>query len=163
MPVIIRNIFEDYCKDKFDVKDCVAVNNGSSALIAPLWSMDLQPGDEIITTPFTFISTCTSITIAGGTPVFVDIKERNYLIDEDKIEAAITDKTKAILPVHLYGQVCNMDAIMDIAEKHNLIVIEDCAQAFGARNYRGQMGGTFGDAGAFSFHKTNQCLHLKVV
>ena len=66
MPIVIRNIFEDYCKEKFDVKDCVAVNNGSSALIAPLWSMDLQPGDEVITTPFTFISTSTSITIAGS-------------------------------------------------------------------------------------------------
>ena len=153
MPIIIRNIFEEYCKEKFDVKDCVAVNNGSSALIAPLWSMDLQPGDEIITTPFTFISTSTSITIAGGIPVFVDIKEENYLIDENKIEAAITDKTRAILPVHLYGQPCNMEAIMAIAEKHNLIVIEDCAQSFGAQ-YKGQMVGTFGDVGAFSFHKT---------
>ena len=153
MPIIIRNIFEDYCKEKFNVKDCVAVNNGSSALIAPLWSMDLQPGDEVITTPFTFISTSTSITIAGGTSVFVDIKEENYLIDENKIEAAITDKTRAILPVHLYGQPCNMEAIMAIAEKHNLIVIEDCAQSFGAQ-YKGQMVGTFGDVGAFSFHKT---------
>ena len=153
MPIIIRNIFEDYCKEKFNVKDCVAVNNGSSALIAPLWSMDLQPGDEVITTPFTFISTSTSITIAGGTPVFVDIKEENYLIDENKIEEAITDKTRAILPVHLYGQPCNMEAIMAIAKKHNLIVIEDCAQSFGAQ-YKGQMVGTFGDVGAFSFHKT---------
>ncbi len=71
MPVIIRNIFEDYCIEKFNVKDCVAVNNGSAALIAPLWSMDLQPDDEVITTPFTFISTATSVTIAGGKPVFV--------------------------------------------------------------------------------------------
>ena len=153
MPIIIREIFEDYCKEKFDVKDCVAVNNGSSALIAPLWSMDLQPGDEVITTPFTFISTATSITIAGGIPVFVDIKEDNFLIDENKIEAAITSKTKAILPVHLYGQACNMDAIMAIAKKHNLIVIEDCAQSFGAQ-YKDRMVGTFGDVGCFSFHKT---------
>ena len=153
MPVIIRNIFEDYCKDRFGVKDCVAVNSGSSALIAALWSMDLQPGDEVITTPFTFISTVTSITIAGGTPVFVDIKEDDYNIDETKIESAITDKTRAILPVHLYGQACNMDVIIQIALKHNLIIIEDCAQSFGAE-YKGQMVGTFGDVGAFSFHKT---------
>ena len=153
MPIIIRNIFEEYCKEKFDVKDCVAVNNGSSALIAPLWSMDLQPGDEIITTPFTFISTSTSITIAGGIPVFVDIKEENYLIDENKIEAAITDKTRAILPVHLYGQPCNMEAIMAIAEKHNLIVIEDCAQSFGA-TYKMKQTGSYGDVGCFSFFPT---------
>ena len=153
MPIIIRNIFEDYCKERFNVKDCVAVNNGSSALIAPLWSMDLKPGDEVITTPFTFISTATSITIAGGTPVFVDIKEDTFLIDEDKIEAAITDKTRAIIPVHLYGQACNMDVIMRIAIKHNLIIIEDCAQSFGAE-YKGRMVGTIEDAGAFSFHKT---------
>ena len=75
MPIIIRNIFEDYCKEKFNVKDCVAVNNGSTALIAPLWYMELQPGDEVITTPFTFISTATSIPISGVTPVFVEIKQ----------------------------------------------------------------------------------------
>ena len=79
MPVIIRNIFEEYCTEKFDVQDTIAVNNGTSALIAPLWSMDLQPGDEVITTPFTFIGTTNAILIAGGTPVFVDINEDDFL------------------------------------------------------------------------------------
>ena len=153
MPIIIRNIFEDFCKEKFNVRDCIAVNNGSSGLIAALWSMDLEPGDEIITTPFTFISTATSITIAGGTPVFVDIKEEDYNIDETKIEAAITDKTKAILPVHLFGNPCNMDAINKIAAKHNLIVMEDCAQSFGAI-YNNKMVGLHSDVGCYSFHKT---------
>ena len=104
MPVVIRNIFEDYVKDKYDLEQCIAVNNGTSALIAPLWAMDLQPGDEVITTPFTFIATTNAIVIAGGKPVFVDIDPDTYLIDASKIEEAITDRTKAIIPVHLYGR-----------------------------------------------------------
>ena len=153
MPVAVRNLFEDYCKETFNQKDVIAVNNGTAALIAPLWSMDLQPGDEVITTPFTFIATTNAIIIAGATPVFVDISEDDYLIDVTKIEDAITDKTKAIIPVHLYGRACNMQPIMDIAQRHNLVVIEDTAQAFGAQ-YKGWMLGTIGDAGTFSFYKT---------
>ena len=153
MPQIVRDIFEDYCKETFNQKDVIAVNNGTSALIAPLWSMDLQPDDEVITTPFTFIATSNSILISGGKPVFVDISEDDYLIDVDKIEGAITEKTKAIIPVHLYGRACNMDRIMEIADKHNLVVIEDTAQAFGAE-YNSKMLGTIGDAGTFSFYKT---------
>ena len=132
MPVVIRNIFEDYVKDRFDLEDCIAVNNGSSAIIAALWSMDLKSDDEVITTPFTFISTVTSIIVSGAKPVFVDINEEDYLINADLIEAAITSKTKAIMPVHLYGQVCEMDKINQIAKKHNLVVIEDTSQSFGA-------------------------------
>ena len=132
MPVVIRNIFEDYVKERFDLKDCIAVNNGTSALIAPLWSMDLKPGDEVITTPFTFIATTNAILIAGAIPVFVDIDPETFLIDPEKIEEKITSRTKAIIPVHLYGTVCKMDRINEIANKHNLVVIEDTAQAFGA-------------------------------
>ena len=154
MPEVIRNIFENYVKERFDLKDCIAVNNGTSALIAPLWSMDLEPGDEVITTPFTFIATSNAIIIAGGKPVFVDIDPDTLLIDPDKIEAAITEKTKAIIPVHLYGRVCDMDRINNIAEKHNLVVIEDTAQAFGATCHCGKYAGMMSDVGTFSFYKT---------
>ena len=118
MPIIIRNIFEEYCTETLDVQDTIAVNNGTSALIAPLWSMDLQPDDEVITTPFTFIATSNAILIAGAKPVFVDINRNDFLMDVSKIEDAITEKTKAIIPVHLYGQMCNMDKINHIAEKY---------------------------------------------
>ena len=141
MPAVIRNIFEDYVKDRFDLLDCIAVNNGTSALIAPFWSMDLQPDDEVITTPFTFIATSNAILIAGGKPVFVDIDPETLLIDPDKIEEAITEKTRAIAPVHLYGRVCDMKKINKIAEKHNLIVVEDTAQAFGATTPCGKYAG----------------------
>tara|TARA_R110001592_G_scaffold206045_5_gene456747 strand:+ start:1907 stop:2710 length:804 start_codon:yes stop_codon:yes gene_type:complete len=154
MPAIIRKIFEDYVKEQFDLRDCIAVNNGTSALIAPLWSLDLKPGDEVITTPFTFIATSNAILIAGGKPVFVDIDPDTYLIESSKIEAAITEKTKAILPVHLYGRVCDMEKINKIAKKHNLIVIEDTAQAFGALCPSGKYAGMMSDAGTFSFYKT---------
>ena len=141
MPVVIRDIFENYVKEKFDLEDCIAVNNGTSALIAPLWSMDLNPGDEVITTPFTFISTSNAILISGGTPVFVDIDPDTLLIDVNKIEEKITPKTKAIMPVHLYGRVCEMEKINAIAKKHNLVVIEDTAQAFGATCHCGKYAG----------------------
>ena len=154
MPVIIRNIFEDYVKERFDLQDCIAVNNGTSALIAPLWSMDLEPDDEVITTPFTFIATSNAILIAGAKPVFVDINPKTLLIDENKIERAITDKTKAIMPVHLYGRVCNMEKINEIANNYNLVVIEDTAQAFGATCHCGKPAGMMSDAGTFSFYKT---------
>ena len=132
MPVAVRNIFEDYVKDTYDLEDCIAVNNGTAALIATLHSMDLKETDEVITTPFTFIATSNAIIHAGGKPVFVDIDPETYLIDPDEIEKAITPNTRAIIPVHLYGRVCNMEAIMELAEVHNLVVIEDTAQAFGA-------------------------------
>ena len=154
MPQIVRKIFEDYVKEKFDLKECVAVNNGTSALIACTWSLDLKPGDEVITTPFTFIATSNAILIAGGIPVFVDIDPDTYLINADKIEAAITKNTRAIIPVHLYGRVCDMGKINKIADKHNLIVIEDTAQAFGASCHCGKYAGMQSDAGTFSFYKT---------
>ena len=120
MPKVIRDIFEQYVKDKFNLEDCIAVNNGTSALIACTWSMDLKPSDEIITTPFTFIATSNSILIGGGKPVFVDIDPETLLIDPDKIEAAITENTKAIMPVHFSGQACDMDIIIDLSKKYNL-------------------------------------------
>ena len=154
MPEIIRNIFENYVKERFDLLDCIAVNNGTSALIAPFWSMDLQPGDEVITTPFTFIATSNAILIAGGKPVFVDIDPDTLLIDPNKIEEAITEKTRAIAPVHLYGRVCEMEKINAIAKKYNLIVLEDTAQAFGATCHCGKYAGMMSDVGTFSFYKT---------
>lgn len=154
MPKIIRDIFEQYVKDKFNLEDCIAVNNGTSALIACTWSMDLKPSDEIITTPFTFIATSNSILIGGGKPVFVDIDPETLLIDPEKIEDAITENTKAIMPVHLYGRVCDMEKINKIAEKYNLVVIEDTSQSFGALSSCGKNAGMISDAGTFSFYKT---------
>ncbi len=153
MPVVVRKIFEDYVKDRFDLKECIAVNNGTSALIGAFWSMDLKPDDEVITTPFTFIASTNAILIAGAKPVFVDINPETLLIDENKIEEAITEKTKAILPVHLYGRVCNMKVINKIAKKHNLVVIEDTSQAFGSE-YDNKYAGMLSDCGTFSFYKT---------
>jgi len=154
MPVVVRDIFENYVKERFDLQECIAVNNGTAALIAPLWSLDLEPGDEVITTPFTFIATSNAILIAGATPVFVDIDPHTFLIDPTLIEAAINDNTRAIIPVHLYGRVCDMDRISAIAQKYNLIVIEDAAQAFGARSTSGDYAGMMADVGTFSFYKT---------
>tara|TARA_R100000664_G_C2760158_1_gene150949 strand:+ start:2989 stop:3801 length:813 start_codon:yes stop_codon:yes gene_type:complete len=154
MPVVVRDIFEKYVKERFDLQDCIAVNNGTSALIAPLWSLDLKQGDEVITTPFTFIATANAIVIAGATPVFVDIDPNTLLIDPEKIEQAITERTRAIVPVHLYGRVCDMDKINKIANHHGLPVIEDTAQAFGAQYHSGRYAGMLGDAGTFSFYKT---------
>jgi dTDP-4-amino-4,6-dideoxygalactose transaminase len=153
MPVFVRNVFETYVKDTFDLEDCIAVNSGTSALIAALWSMDLKPEDEVITTPFTFIATSNAIIIAGAKPVFVDIHPKTLLIDPELIEAKITPNTKAILPVHLYGRICDMKKINEIAKKHNLVTIEDTAQAFGAESENG-FAGMLSDAGAFSFYKT---------
>lgn len=135
------------------VKDCIGVGSGTDALSLTLKAFDIGVGDEVITVSHTALATTAAIVIAGATPVLVDIEEEFYTIDPAKIEAAITSQTKAIIPVHLYGQPCDMDAIMAIAQKHNLIVIEDCAQAHGAE-YKGRKVGTIGDAGCFSFYPT---------
>lgn len=139
--------FAAYCGAEF----CMGVNNGTNALYLALLAADIGPGDEVITTPFTFVASVAAIWYAGATPVFVDIDPDTYLIDPSKIEAAITPKTKALLPVHLYGQACDMDAIMAIAKKHNLIVIEDACQAHGSE-WKGKRVGGIGDFGAFSFY-----------
>lgn len=135
------------------VKHAVALNSGTDALHLALRALDIGPGDEVITVAFTFVATTEAIGIVGAKPVFVDIDSDTFNIDVDKIEDAITPKTKAILPVHLYGQPANMKAIMDIAKRHNLFVIEDCCQAIGAK-LDGQMVGSFGDIGCFSFFPT---------
>jgi len=154
MPQIIRDLFEQEFAKQFEVEHAIAVNSGTSALIATLCSMDLN-GGEVITTPFTFAATTSSIIQAGGIPVFVDIHPRDSLIDTYKIRDAITEKTRAILPVHLFGRACTMNHIMEIADEYDLVVIEDTAQAFGATlPYRTQFLGTVGDAGCFSFYKT---------
>jgi dTDP-4-amino-4,6-dideoxygalactose transaminase len=154
MPAVVREMFENYVKETYNLEDCIAVNNGTSALIAPLWSMDLNPGDEVITTPFTFIATSNAILIAGAKPVFVDIDPDTLLIDPQKIKSAITKKTKAIIPVHLYGRICDMDKINEIAKENNLAVVEDTAQAFGSVDLQGRNAGMMSDVGTFSFYKT---------
>lgn len=131
----------------------VALNSGTDALHLGLRALDIGAGDEVITTAFTFVATTEAIGIVGATPVFADINPDTFNIDPKKIEERITPKTKAIIPVHLYGQPCDMDAIMDIAKRHNLYVIEDCCQAIGAE-YKGQKVGTFGDIGCYSFYPT---------
>ena len=131
-------------------KYAIGVSSGTDALLNSLMSLDIGYGDEVITTPFTFFATAGCIHRVGAKPVFVDIDPLSFNIDPALIEAKITDKTKAILPVHLYGQAADMDAIMAIAKKHNLYVIEDGAQAITAE-YKGAKVGTFGDTGCFSF------------
>jgi dTDP-4-amino-4,6-dideoxygalactose transaminase len=113
-------------------------------------SLDIGPGDEVITTPFTFFATAGSIARTGAKPVFVDIDPRTYNINPELIEPAVTNRTKAIMPVHLFGQMCDMDPIMDVASKHGLYVIEDAAQSITA-TYKGRKAGSFGTVGCFSF------------
>lgn len=132
-------------------KHAIGVNSGTSALHLALLAAGIGPGDEVITTPFTFIATLSAIDYVGARPVLVDIEPDNFLIDPARIEAAITPRTRAILPVHLYGQMADMDAIMAIAQHHGLVVIEDAAQAHGAL-YRGRPAGSIGDLGCFSFY-----------
>ncbi len=131
-------------------KYTIGCGSGTDALQIAMMALDIKPGDEIITSPFTFVATAETIAILGAVPVYVDIDERTYNIDVNKIEAKITSKTKAIIPVHLYGQPCEMDRIIEIAKKNNLKVIEDAAQAFGAE-YKNVKVGTIGDIGCISF------------
>ena len=128
----------------------VGCANGTDALLLALRACGVGPGDEIITTPFTFIATAEVAAQIGARPVFVDICPDTFNIDPEKIEDKINSKTKAIVPVHLFGHPADMDPVIDLAKRYNLKVIEDCAQAFGA-TYQGQTVGTFGDAGCFSF------------
>ncbi len=134
-------------------KYTVGLNSGTDALHLALRALDIGAGDEVITVAFTFVATAEAIGIVGAKPVFCEIKSDTFEMDASSIEKLITPRTKAIIPVHLYGQPCDMDAIMDIAKRHNLHVIEDCAQAIGAK-YKGKMVGTFGDFGCLSFYPT---------
>jgi dTDP-4-amino-4,6-dideoxygalactose transaminase len=128
----------------------IGVSSGSDALLVALMAIDLKPGDEVITTPYTFFATAGAVARLGGVPIFVDIDPQTYNIDPAKIEAAITEKTRAIIPVHLYGQMADMNPMMEIARRHRLTVIEDAAQAIGSE-YEGQRAGAIGDIGCFSF------------
>jgi UDP-2-acetamido-2-deoxy-ribo-hexuluronate aminotransferase len=128
----------------------VGVNSGTDALFLSLKALGISKGDEVITTPFTFIATAEAVVNLRAKPVFVDINTETFNIDESKIEEKITERTKAIMPVHLFGQMANMEKIMGIAKKHNLKVVEDAAQAIGAE-LGGRKAGSFGDAGCFSF------------
>ncbi|NLF38459.1 DegT/DnrJ/EryC1/StrS family aminotransferase [bacterium] len=142
--------FECACAVYIGVLYAVGVTSGSDALIMALMALGIKPKDEVITTPYTFFATAGAIARIGAVPVFVDIDPKTYNIDASRIEKAITKKTKAIIPVHLYGQCADMDAILAIARKHKLHVIEDAAQAIGAK-YKGRQAGTMGDIGCFSF------------
>ena len=135
-----------YCETEY----AVGVASGTDALHLALLACGIRTGDEVITTPFTFVATVEAIKHCGATPVFVDIDKRTFNIDSSQIESKISRKTRAILPVHLYGQPADMDEIADIAQKHKLKVIEDCAQALGAE-YKDKKVGSFGDAGCLSF------------
>ncbi|HMP74705.1 MAG TPA: DegT/DnrJ/EryC1/StrS family aminotransferase [Kiritimatiellia bacterium] len=128
----------------------VGVSSGTDALLMALMALDVGPGDEVVTTPFTFFATAGCIVRLGARPVFVDIDPLAFNIDVSKIEAAITPRTKAIMPVHLYGQMVEMDALMQVAQRHNLAVVEDAAQAIGAE-YKGRRAGSIGTMGCFSF------------
>lgn len=136
-----------------DVKHAVTLNSGTDALVIALRSLGIGPGDEVLTTPFTFFATAEAISQVGAVPVFIDVEDTTCNIDPDLIEAKLTAKTKAILPVHLFGQAANMAPILQLADKHGLSVIEDVAQAFGGQ-YRGRKLGTLGDAGCYSFFPT---------
>lgn len=141
--------FAAYC----GVRHAVGVNSGTSALHLALLAAGVGPQDEVITVPFTFIATIAAIEYTGARPVLVDIDPASYTIAVEQIEARITPRSRALLPVHLYGQAADMDPIVEIARRHGLVVIEDASQAHGAR-YRGRRAGSLGDLGCFSFYPT---------
>ena len=144
---------QEILEKKFNSKKIYLTTSGTSALEMACMLVGIEPGDEVIMPSFTFSSTATCVVLFGGIPVFVDIRKDTMNIDETKIEEAITEKTKAIMVVHYAGVGCNMEAVMDIARRHNLKVIEDAAQVVNAK-YHGQYLGTFGDVGCYSFHET---------
>jgi dTDP-4-amino-4,6-dideoxygalactose transaminase len=139
--------FANYCQAKF----ALGVNSGTSALHLAMLAAGIGPGDEVITVSYTFVATAAAVAYTGARPVFVDIDPATCNIDVSQIEGAITPRTKAIMPVHLYGNCADMDPILDIASNHNLIVIEDAAQAHGAE-YKGRRAGSMGDIACFSFY-----------
>lgn len=139
--------FADYC----GVEHCIGCGNGLDALMLALKALGVGAGDEVLVPSNTYIATALAVTYTGATPVFVEPDIRTYNIDPMRLEAALTERTKAVMPVHLYGQSCDMGPIMAFAKKHDLYVVEDCAQAHGA-TYNGKKIGTFGDAAGFSFY-----------
>lgn len=145
--------FEQAFATYLGVSDVVGCNSGTDALYLALRALNIGPGDEVITSPFTFFATAEMVTAVGATPVFVDIEADTFNLDLDQLEAAITPRTRALIPVHLFGQPLNLDRLCTIARAHNLAVIEDCAQATGA-DWAGQKVGSWGDIGCFSFFPT---------
>lgn len=145
--------FEDDFARYCGTRHCVAVNSGTSALHLALIASSVKAGDEVITTPFTFIATSWAISYVGARPVFVDVDPRTYNIDVEKVARAIGPKTRAILPVHLYGQMADLEPMRELCNKHGLALIEDAAQAHGAE-YQGRRAGNYGDFGCFSFYPT---------
>jgi len=139
--------FADYCETKF----AVGCNSGTSAIHLALRALGVGPGDEVITVSHTFVGTVWGILYSGATPVFVDIEADTMLMDVERVESAISERTRAIIPVHLYGHPVDMDPLMDIARRHGLYVVEDAAQAHGAR-YKGRRVGSLGDIACFSFY-----------
>jgi dTDP-4-amino-4,6-dideoxygalactose transaminase len=139
--------FADYC----GARHAIGVGSGTDALHLALWALDIGPGDEVITVSHTFMATAEAIAMVGATPVFVDVDPHHYTMAVDQVEAAITPRTRAILPVHLYGQAADMDPLLDIAQRHNLPVIEDASQAQGCE-YKGRRVGTLGTIGCFSLY-----------
>jgi dTDP-4-amino-4,6-dideoxygalactose transaminase len=139
--------FAAYCQSKHGI----GVNTGTSALHLALLAADVGPGDEVITVPFTFVATVAAIYYTGAKPVFVDVDPQTFNMDAGALESAITARTRAIIPVHLYGHPADMDPILQIAKKRGLIVIEDACQAHGAQ-YKGRRAGSLGDMGCFSFY-----------
>jgi dTDP-4-amino-4,6-dideoxygalactose transaminase len=145
--------FESEIAKYLNVKHAITVSNGTDALVIALRACGITSGDEVITSPFTFFATAEAISLVGATPVFVDIEDKSFNIDPGKIEYKLTSKTKAVLPVHIFGQTSDMDSINTIAKKHNITVIEDACQAIGSR-YRGVHAGGLGDLACFSFFPT---------
>lgn len=143
--------FEKEFAAYFGVKNCIGVGNGLDAIYLTLRALGIGEGDEVIIPSNTFIATALAVSYAGATPVIVDPDEVTYNMCKSGLEEALTNKTKAVIPVHLYGQAAEMDEVMEFARKHDLFVVEDCAQAHGAL-YKGKKVGTFGDAGCFSFY-----------
>src|SRR5438132_10100883 len=139
--------FAAYCGSRY----AIGVGNGTDALWLSLLALEIGAGDEVITSPMTFMATAEAITYCGAKPVFVDIDERTYTMDAKALSGALTSKTKAIVPVHLFGQVADMDPILKFARQHGLSVIEDAAQAHGAE-YKGKKAGSLGEIGCFSFY-----------
>ncbi len=145
--------FEKEFANYIGVKHAISVGNGTDALVLALKAMGIGEGDEVITTPFTFFATAEAISAVGATPIFVDVNKDTFNIDTTKIEEKITSKTKAIMPVHIFGQSADMDEVNEIAKKHNLMVIEDACQAIGGK-YKGRKIGSLGDVACFSFFPT---------
>lgn len=145
--------FEREVADYLGVRHAIGLNSGTDALVIGLRALGIGPGDEVITTPFTFFATAEAVSMVGATPVFVDIEPDTFNLDIAQVEARLTPRTKAVIPVHLFGHAVDMDPLLALAESHNLKILEDVAQAFGGE-HRGRKLGTLGDVGAFSFFPT---------